>query len=116
MSSETEGAWIIVTRPDIINRRDVWRTYDMRLDDVPIGKLYAGGQICVRISPGKHRIRARIDWTGSKELVFHAEGGATYSYEVRPQRNALLGIFQILGRTTYLILTPTPSHPDGSTS
>jgi len=64
------------------------------------GKIAAGEELSLALAPGRHRIRARIDWTGSPEVPVHLGSGATVRLKVEPR-----GLRHGLSRDRYLSLT-----------
>lgn len=94
---------IIVKRPSG-RYRDGIRFYRLTVDGEAIGKIAAGGEIVWELASGDHTIRARIDWSGSKPIAFHLAPDETLTFEVRPAGNALMSVFQVVGRTRYLTL------------
>jgi hypothetical protein len=74
--------------------------YKIIVDGQEKGKVAAGGELSLALSPGAHRIRAKIDWTGSPEVPVHLGSGATVTFKVEPR-----GLRHGLSRDRYLSLT-----------
>ncbi len=95
---------MVVHRPDrpFIDRL---RDYQIVVDGERVGAVSRGGTARFEVtSPGPHRVRAAIDWTGSPELEFEAEPNGTIHLVVLPRANALIAIFHAWGSTSYLRL------------
>ncbi|MGX6601428.1 hypothetical protein ACWKSP_04710 [Micromonosporaceae bacterium Da 78-11] len=89
-------ATLVVTRPAQSGRA----AYRIVVDGEVKGKISAGEELVLALAPGKHRIRARIDWTGSPELPVTLGSGATVKLKVEPR-----GLRHGLSRDGYLSLT-----------
>lgn len=98
------AATIVVHRPDGVFI-DLLRNYHIVLDGKRVGAVARGRTAQFEVtSPGPHRVRAEIDWTGSPELDFVAEPNEKIYLTVLPRANALTAIFHMWGRTSYLRL------------
>jgi hypothetical protein len=75
--------------------------YRIVVDGEVKGKIAAGEELALALTPGKHRVSARIDWTGSPEVGVHLGSGATVRLRVEPR-----GLLNGLSRDRYLSLTP----------
>jgi hypothetical protein len=88
---------------------DKIRAYKILLNDVPIGKLNEGKELETQIPPGKHRVKAKIDWCGSPELEFEAIGNEQIIFKcesnLRGLRVFLAFFFVLLSWNQYLKLT-----------
>jgi hypothetical protein len=68
---------IVVERP--ITARDRLRKYVIEVDGVDAGRLASGETQTFSVTPGEHKVRARISWTGSREVsVDLAQGSVVY--------------------------------------
>jgi hypothetical protein len=74
--------------------------YKIIVDGEEKGRVTAGQELALALTPGTHRIRARIDWTGSPEISVHLGPGATVKLTVTPR-----GLHHGLSRDRYLTLT-----------
>jgi len=63
---------LVVTRPTAF--RDRLRAYRIFVDGTNVGDVRAGGQVELEISPGRHRVEARVDWCSSTPLSVEASG------------------------------------------
>jgi hypothetical protein len=45
------------------------RDYIILIDDQPVGGVGHGDAVTVPLAPGPHRVRMKIDWCGSNELL-----------------------------------------------
>ena len=75
-------------------------TYKIIVDGEEKGRVVAGQELKLALSPGTHRVRARIDWTGSPEIPVHLGSGATVKLQVEPR-----GLRHGLSRDRYLSLS-----------
>ncbi len=89
-------ATLVVLRP----ARSGPGTYKIIVDGEEKGQVAAGQELALALSPGTHRIRARIDWTGSPEIPVHLGPGATVKLKVEPR-----GLRHGLSRERYLSLS-----------
>lgn len=93
---------IVVSRPGNWHR-DALRAYLIRVDGFAAGKVRKGRQITINVTPGLHRVRALIDWSGSPELEVHVDAGATAHLIVEPAGSPF-ELWQALGTTRWLQL------------
>jgi hypothetical protein len=100
----TEQAHLTVARPAGI-WRDAVRAYRLMVDGAPVGQIRKGETLRVPISPGRHRVEARIDWTGSRAVEFEAAAGVEVHFSVRPAGNVLNIFWQIFTPDQWLQLT-----------
>jgi hypothetical protein len=68
------------------------RKYRVLLDGDEVARLKWGERLELPVSPGSHRLRLKIDWTGSPELQFTIEPGQALNFVCRPARSAVLGV------------------------
>jgi hypothetical protein len=88
-------ATLVVVRP----ARSGPGAYKIVVDGQEKGKISAGEELSLALTPGTHRVRARIDWTGSPEIPVHLGSGATVTLKVEPR-----GLRHGLSRDRYLSL------------
>lgn len=100
----TEQAHLTVARPAGA-WRDAVRAYRLVVDGAPVGQIRTGETLHVPISPGRHRVEARIDWTGSRAVEFEAAAGVEVRFSVRPAGNLLNVFWQIFTSNQWLWLT-----------
>ena len=74
MASAT--ATLVVRRPPR-RMRDAGRSYRIELDGEPRGHVGPGETQVWQVSPGKYRVQAKIDWTGSAPLEVDLVEGTT---------------------------------------
>jgi hypothetical protein len=72
-----------IARPPGIFGRSL-RPYKIDLDGGEVGRLGACGELIVEVEPGRHRLRARIDWFVSNELVLDLVSDDECSVVVAP--------------------------------
>ncbi|NMO51592.1 hypothetical protein HH310_10355 [Actinoplanes sp. TBRC 11911] len=76
------------------------RAYEIIVDGEPKGVVRSGHELSLALQPGRHVVRARLDWTGSAEVPVHLGPGATVRLVVRSR-----GVRHVIGKR-YLSLTP----------
>ncbi|MBO2453614.1 hypothetical protein J4573_41445 [Actinomadura barringtoniae] len=99
----TRASRVVFTRPKW-RYRDAIRSYRLYIDDVPCGKIKAGGELTIDLHPGRHIAEARIDWSGSPRLRFTAQEGQTTRIQAAPAGNALK-FWQAFTHAGYVELT-----------
>ena len=72
------------------------RKYRVLLDGREVGRRGWGETLELPVGPGAHRLRVKIDWTGSPELQFRIESGQALSSVCRPARSAMLGLVSLV--------------------
>ena len=100
---EPPGRATVVVSRSLDARRDALRAYVVVLDGERVGKIRRGEKITVAVAPGRHVVRARIDWTGSPGVEFTASAGGHAAFSV----GASGGPFrpdQLVGSGRYLVL------------
>jgi len=95
---------IVVRRPEG-GYRDRIRSYWIEVDGVRIGKVARGEQAEFSVAPGKHQVRATIDWSGSPVVEVEVSDGETVRLTVEPGGGSLDGFKQIWKRDTWLKLS-----------
>jgi hypothetical protein len=81
------------------------RRFSVLIDGVERARLAGGEEIEVEVSPGKHSIQARIDWTGSEVLEVVVAEGVTASFAIEPAADTRFGqLARTIGRTSFLKL------------
>ena len=103
----TGSARIIVSRP-AGRYRDALRSYRLEVDDVARGRLRPGEAMTVEVEPGRHAVRARLDWTGSPREEVSLGPGEEARLLVQPAGTAGTALPRMLGRTGYLRITAQP--------
>lgn len=82
MASAT--ATLLVRRPPH-RMRDAGRSYRIELDGEPHGHVGPGETQVWKVPPGKYRVQAKIDWTGSAPLEVDLVEGTTVWLAVEPK-------------------------------
>lgn len=80
---EQDTATIEVRRSED-DARDRGRNYRIEIDGTRVGTLERGETAKYRVSPGRHTVRARIDWTGSPALRVDVSADAPTRVLVAP--------------------------------
>jgi hypothetical protein len=83
--------------------RDIARQYNIKVDGEQVGKISRGSQFAVDVEPGSHRVQARIDWTGSREINVDVTEGIDVHVTVEPAGNSLQ-LYQVFTKSGYLKL------------
>ncbi|MEW1957231.1 hypothetical protein [Kineococcus sp. NPDC059986] len=99
-----DSVTIVVHRPR--GARDLLRAYTLVLDGEEVGRIRQGGRLEVSTTPGRHTIRATIDWSGSPEVAFTTAAGSVVDVEVRA-RSVLTGFVDILSRAGWVDIEVT---------
>ena len=81
---DVHGALIEVLRPRG-GWRDRLRRYRIQVDGAEVGRLGRGGRIVVPVAPGRHEVRVRIDWAGSRPLTADLVSREVATFEATPQ-------------------------------
>lgn len=80
------------------------RSYQIYLDNQKIGEINDGDAMEFEIAPGKHQLKAKIDWCSSKTIEFAAAEGQTLRFRISGT-NPILGLYYItIGFNRYLTL------------
>jgi hypothetical protein len=66
--------------------RDRARNYRVVIDGAKVGSVADSDVAEFDVEPGRHTIRLRIDWTGSRELPFSIGEAGTVAFSCRPAR------------------------------
>jgi hypothetical protein len=102
MENETE---LVVRRGS--SYVDSLRAYKVVVDRVVVAMVRDGQSVAVPITPGRHSLRLRIDWTGSKEFEFDARPGEKIAFECGSNASVQRPFFAfvyVLSRQRYLWL------------
>ncbi|MBV2360076.1 hypothetical protein KUH32_09845 [Thalassococcus sp. CAU 1522] len=99
------GAVVIFSRAG--GFADRIRAYRVLVDGSEAGHVSAGDTLCVPVSPGLHRIEARIDWCRSRTIEIDLAPGETRHIDIRNTYGAALALWAVtIGHRSYLTLTP----------
>jgi hypothetical protein len=99
-----EAARILVRRP-AGGGRDLLRSYVIEIDGVEVGRVARDTQVVFPVEPGRHNVRAVIDWTGSPVVQVQVTAGETVRLTVGPAGSVVAAIFQSWKRDSYLTLS-----------
>lgn len=92
-----------VHRPHAI-WRDRFRSYEIHLDEQPVGEISAGEQAQLDVEPGHHTVEVKVGWAGRKPLKLTFESGQTISLDVRPNGPAPFAILELAWPRAWLRL------------
>lgn len=84
--------------------RDRARAYKVMLDGQQVAKIKAGQRHSQPIPPGAHRVKMKIDWTGSQVEEFTVEPGATAEFHCEPNGFFLNLFWQIFTGSKWIRL------------
>ncbi|ASW52951.1 hypothetical protein [Plantactinospora sp. KBS50] len=76
------------------------------VDGTERGELAPGRELRLVVTPGRHRARAKIGWTGSPELEFEVGAGGEVRLRLGPNGGFGSAFWQIFTRDRYLRLDP----------
>jgi hypothetical protein len=94
---------IVIRRPKG-GFRNILGSYAIDVDGHLRGKLRPGQELSLDVLPGRHIIRARIDWTGSPSQEISVTRDSVVRVCVEPSGN-VFQIWKVLSRTGALKLT-----------
>jgi hypothetical protein len=97
-----ESGQLVLARPTPAYR-DLLRSYVIEVDGQRQGRLRLGRELRITMPAGRHRVRARIDWSGSDVTEVDVTAGAEVRLLVEPTGTAL-AFWQGFTRTGYLRL------------
>jgi hypothetical protein len=89
---------------------DRLRAYKVVVDRVAVATVRDGQSVAVPITPGRHSLRMRIDWTGSGEVEFDARPGEKVAFECgsnASERRPFFAFVYVLSRQRYFWLRRT---------
>ena len=88
--------------------RDAARRYRIVIDDKEVGRLKRGDVIELRLSPGRHVLRAAIDWKRSASFDVSGDSEETFRFRCGPRRSFLWAPIDFFkrGENTWLFLEP----------
>ena len=69
-------------------RRDRLRSYQVIIDGERLGKIGSGENREFPISPGRHRLRLKVDWAVSKTIEFDVNETGRVSFACQPNGNS----------------------------
>ena len=81
------------------------RAYKILVDGELKGTVRAGETLVLAIDPGRHKIQARLDWTGSAPMLIDVGPGATIEMRVETPANPFTLLWFAWGTRRYLRLT-----------
>jgi len=85
--------------------RDRMRAYQIRIDGSTRLTVRRGEERTVDLQPGLHRVRAKIDWSGSPEVEVVIDAGLSTTCLVEPAGSLPSVVWRAFTRTRYLKLT-----------
>ncbi len=76
--------------------RDRLRAYTILIDESKVGSVKNGETASVNVEAGHHRLRLKIDWTGSRTIAFDAGDGDVKEFECRPRYPAAMALIALI--------------------
>jgi len=95
---------LVVWRPRGV-WRDLLRSYRLEVDGELRGTVRRGQVLELEVPAGSHAVRARIDWTGSPDIVVDVQPGGSVTVVVEPAE----GGWSLTADDDYLSLSVTSS-------
>lgn len=87
-SANRGGAVVVVFRPS--THVDSLRLHKVLIDDHPVATVADGRSVTIRVAPGRHTLRAEIDWCRSNVLTFDIREGEQSTFRFAPTATGLL--------------------------
>jgi hypothetical protein len=88
--------------------RDIARSYRILLDDQFVGTVRNGKAATFAVTPGHHRVQARIDWTGSPVVEIEPTADVEIHLDLRPAGTVFGVYWRVFTRTKWLSLRILP--------
>jgi hypothetical protein len=76
--------------------RDRLRSYTILIDEGEVGSVRDGESAGADLEAGHHRLRLKIDWTGSRTIAFEAGEGEVKEFECRPRYPAAMALIALI--------------------
>lgn len=95
---------------------DRGRRYDIEVDGKVLGSIGRREQLRLKLAPGEHLFRARIDWTGSAPLRTQVPETGELRLLVEPRVNVLTAVTAIFSRYRWLNLRIYEDEDAGGSS
>jgi hypothetical protein len=89
--------------------RDRFRAYKLEIDGEIVGAVRYGAELTVPVPPGRHTVRAIIDWSGSEPLTVPVEPGGTVTIRVEPSDGSGLDTFTTTDQYLRISLEGSPA-------
>lgn len=95
----------------VFRAADIWmdrnRVYKVIIDDLVVGELWPAQSGSFDISAGQHRVRVKIDFMGSRELVVSANAGEVVELTCKGHGSAAAMFNTFFRRNSYVDLHVT---------
>jgi hypothetical protein len=96
---------------------DQLRAYKVLLDEREVAAIKQGETTYLNMTPGRHRLRLKIDWCSSPEPMIEAQEGEIRNLVCRPAGNIVAALFNVVFRRgSYIDLAPATASWDPSDS
>jgi hypothetical protein len=73
VTQAAQGAVIALHRP--LEATNAGRRYKIYVDGVKVAAVRVGKTIEIPVTPGEHRVKAKLDWCSSPEVVINVVAG-----------------------------------------
>ena len=93
-----------VVRPVVGERRAGLRRFKIKVDGKVVAKLGVGESTDIQVTPSKHLVVARVDWTGSPTVLVDMSDGRDQVLEVTPAGTDWEAVWQLASPDRYLTL------------
>ena len=88
--------------------RDLMRAYRIVVDGTEVGRVRRGETLDVAVTPGRHVVAARIDWTGSPDVEVTVAPGGTTRLVCEAEGALWRAAYQAFTRQGWLTLREVP--------
>lgn len=102
-------AKLIISRPRNVDV-DLLRSYTLVLDGSRCERIKRGETVAIDVDPGRHTVKARVDWTGSPEREVNVAPGTVTRLWIGPGGIWPSMIWRCFTRTRYLRFTERPAE------
>src|ERR1700680_3421316 len=84
--------------------RDQGRSYKVIVDGRMVGRVRNGQQQDFVVTPGQHRIRIKVDWSGSRDVSLVLENGESRTLVCHPKGSAMSSPIRLFSRRAWVDL------------
>lgn len=94
LQKTADGTGTIVVTREAHSFSDRVRAYKVVIDGEVVGKVRNGKSASFTVAPGQHRVRMKIDWSGSPELVVPVHAGYSTGLICKPAVKPAVAVFK----------------------
>jgi hypothetical protein len=84
--------------------RDRSRAYKVMIDGKDAGSIREDEELVTSVAAGAHRVRVKIDWTGSEEIRVDVEPGMCLSFVCEPAAASASALLDLVRRRPWVSL------------